>query len=131
MKSSLLATLNEERTARRACVVVTDLASGQQRLVKASETVRDPLAIPLETRLRSGKSGIEEIAGGKLFLTVHVPPPNLVITGAVHISQALAPMAMQLGYDVTVIDPRTAFATKERFEGINLLADWPDRVLPS
>lgn len=131
MKSSLLATLNEERTARRACVVVTDLASGQQRLVKASETVRDPLAIPLETRLRSGKSGIEEIAGGKLFLTVHVPPPNLVITGAVHISQALAPMAMQLGYDVTVIDPRTAFATKERFEGINLLAEWPDRVLPS
>jgi xanthine dehydrogenase accessory factor len=131
MHLDLLTELNKERTARRAAIVVTDLASGQQRLVKAGDAARDPLAPSLESRLRSGKSGTEETPGGKLFFTVHVPPPNLVITGAVHISQALAPMALQLGYDVTVIDPRTAFATPERFGGINLIADWPDKVLPS
>ena len=53
---------------------------------------------------------MEETPQGKVFLTVHVPPPQLVITGAVHISQALAPIAKLLGYDVTIVDPRTAFA---------------------
>ena len=55
---------------------------------------------------------------------------RIVVTGAVHISQALAPMARQLGYDITIIDPRTAFATAERFPGVKLLAEWPDTALP-
>lgn len=130
MKLHLLEALNEERTARRAAVVVTVLASGEQRLVKASDLASDALREAIEKRLRSGKSGIEETAEGKFFLTVFVPPPRLVITGAVHISQELAPMAQRLGYDVTIIDPRTAFATPERFAGIALLAEWPDQVLP-
>jgi len=69
----------------------------------------------LEKHLRSAKSGIEETPEGKVFLTVHVPSPKLVITGAVHISQTLAPMGQLLGYDVTIVDPRTAFASIERF----------------
>jgi len=130
MKLNLLEALNEERAARRAAVVVTALATGEQRLVKASEAAADALREAIEKRLRSGKSGIEEAPEGKFFLTVFVPPPRLVITGAVHISQELAPMAQRLGYDVTIIDPRTAFATPERFAGIVLLAEWPDQVLP-
>lgn len=130
MKLHLLEALNEERTARRAAVVVTALASGEQRLVKASDVATDALREAIEKRLRSGKSGIEESAEGKFFLTVFMPPPRLVITGAVHISQELAPMAQRLGYDVTIVDPRTAFATPERFAGITLLAEWPDQVLP-
>jgi xanthine dehydrogenase accessory factor len=63
-------------------------------------------------------------------LTVHVPPPRLVITGAVHISQALAPMAKLAGYDVTIVDPRTAFASSERFPEVKVIADWPDAALP-
>ena len=58
------------------------------------------------------------------------PPPHLVITGAVHISQALAPMAKLVGYDVVIVDPRTAFATKERFPDVPMLAEWPDTALP-
>lgn len=131
MQLALLKALNEERAARRAAIVVTALESGEQRLVKASEVSNDALRTVLEKRLRSGKSGTEETANEKFFLTVFVPPPRLVITGAVHISQELAPMAQRLGYDVTIIDPRTAFATSERFAGIKLLADWPDKVLPS
>jgi xanthine dehydrogenase accessory factor len=61
---------------------------------------------------------------------VHVPPPKLVITGAVHISQSLAPIAKLLGYDVTIVDPRTAFASIERFPDVKVIAQWPDEALP-
>ncbi|HRF08948.1 MAG TPA: XdhC family protein [Xanthobacteraceae bacterium] len=130
MKLELLHALNEERAARRAAVVVTVLASGEQRLVRAGGVANDPLREEIAKRLRWGKSGTEETAEGKVFLTVFAPPPRLVVTGAVHISQALAPMAERLGFDVTIIDPRTAFATEERFAGIKLFAEWPDKVLP-
>lgn len=130
MRLDILSTLNTERAARRAAIVVTDIASGDQRLVKAADAKSDPLADLLGKHLRSGKSGMEETPQGRMFLTVHVPPPRLVITGAVHISQALAPMAKLLGYDVTIVDPRTAFATTERFPDVEVLAQWPDEALP-
>ena len=130
MKLAILRTLNEERAARRAAVVVTDLANGEQRLVKAADVPRDPLKDLIEKRIRSGKSGTEETSQGRFFLTAHVPPPRLVITGAVHISQALAPIAKLLGYDVTIVDPRTAFASIERFPEVKVIAEWPDIALP-
>ena len=130
MKLEILAGLNAERAARRAVVVVTKVATGAQRLVKAADIAVDPLAEVLSARLRSGKSGMAESPQGQLFLTVHVPPPRLVITGAVHISQALAPMARLLGYDVVIVDPRTAFATSERFPDVPVIAEWPDTALP-
>jgi xanthine dehydrogenase accessory factor len=77
-----------------------------------------------------GKSGMEETPSGKVFFTIHVPPPKLIVIGAVHISQALAPMAKMLNYDVTIVDPRTAFASPERFPGLNVIAQWPDEALP-
>src|SRR5215475_8157634 len=130
MKLDILKALNTERAARRAAVVVTDVASGEQRLVKAADAARDPLKSLIEKHIRSGKSGMEEAPQGKVFLTVHVPPTQLVITGAVHISQALAPIAKILGYDVTIVDPRTAFATAERFPDVKVIAEWPDVALP-
>src|SRR5258705_13008023 len=130
MKLDILRALNAERAARRAAVVVTDVASGEQRLVKAADVARDPLKDLIEKRIRSGKSGMEETPDGKVFLTVHVPPSQLVITGAVHISQALAPIAKLLGYDVTIVDPRTAFASIERFPDVKVMAEWPDVALP-
>jgi xanthine dehydrogenase accessory factor len=130
MRLDILQSLNAERAARRAAIVVTDVASGDQRFVKRSDVPRDPLRDLLEAALRSGKSGMVETPHGKVFLTVHVPPVRLVITGAVHISQALAPMAKLLGYDVVIVDPRTAFATPERFPDVELIAEWPDAALP-
>ena len=130
MKLDILHTLNEERAARGAVVVVTNIESGAQRLVKAADAARDPLAALVEKRLRMGKSGMEESAEGRVFLTVHVPSPRLVITGAVHISQALAPIGKLLGYDVTIVDPRTAFASEERFPDVKVIAQWPDEALP-
>ena len=130
MRLDILKALNEERAARRAAIVVTNQDSGAQRLVTAKDVATDPLKNLLEKHLRTGKSGIEETPEGKVFLTVHVPSPKLVITGAVHISQALAPMGQLLGYDVTIVDPRTAFASVERFPDVKVIAEWPDVALP-
>ncbi|MCC7348169.1 MAG: XdhC family protein [Variibacter sp.] len=130
MRLDILKALNAERAARRATIVVTGIDSGAQRLVRAAEVDADALAEVLRERLRSGKSGMAETPEGRVFLTVYVPPVRLVAIGAVHISQALAPMARLLGYDVTVIDPRTAFATPERFPDVPVIAEWPDIALP-
>jgi xanthine dehydrogenase accessory factor len=130
MRLDILKLLNAERAARRAAVVVTDVATGAQRFVKAADAARDPLQDAIEAQIRSGKSAMVETPQGKMFLTVHVPPPRLVITGAVHISQALAPIARILGYDVTIVDPRTAFASDERFPDVRVIAEWPDQALP-
>jgi xanthine dehydrogenase accessory factor len=130
MKLDILSSLNAERAVRRAVIVVTDVVSGVQRLVRAADIACDPLRAELEARLRTGKSGMADTPQCRVFLTVHVPPPRLVITGAVHISQALAPIARLLGYDVTIVDPRTAFATPERFPDVAVIAQWPDVALP-
>jgi xanthine dehydrogenase accessory factor len=130
MKLDLLHALNAEREARRAAVLVTDVEKGTQRLVKAADVGKDPLKAVLEKRLRMAKSGMEETPQGRVFLTVYVPSPKLIITGAVHISQTLAPVGAMLGYDVTIVDPRTAFATIERFPDVTVIAEWPDVALP-
>jgi len=130
VKSETLQELNAERAARRPVILVTDTESGEQRLVKAKDFVRDPLRAELEKQLRMGKSANVEAGGRKLFLNVYAPTAKMVIIGAVHISQALAPLARSLDYDVTVVDPRTAFASPERFPDVPLIAEWPDVALP-
>jgi len=130
MKLDLLSALNAERVARRAVVFVTDLATGEQYLVREGALADHPLAEILRERFRTGKSGLVEHEGRSLLLSIQVPPVRLFIVGAVHISQALAPMAHGLDLDATIIDPRTAFATPERFPDVPVLAEWPDAVLP-
>lgn len=124
-----LGNLNEARAARRAAILLTDLADGSARLVEEGDDVGAALAPAVRKAFRSGASGVIEVEGRSLFLNVHLPPPRIVVIGAVHISQALAPMARLAGYDLEVIDPRTAFATPERFEGTRLYPDWPETVL--
>lgn len=129
MDLALLSALNAERAERRATVVVTDVETGTQRLVREAEASADPMGEPIVERLRSGKSGFVEEEGRRFFLTVQVPPVRVFVVGAVHISQALAPMAQNLDFDVTIVDPREAFATPERFPGLTVLAEWPDAAL--
>jgi xanthine dehydrogenase accessory factor len=129
MKRETLEALVRAREGRRAVVLVTDTESGEGRLVEGAPAADDPLREAIAARLRSGRSGMLE--DGRTFLTVSVPPPRLVAIGAVHISQALAPLARIAGFDVTILDPRTAFATPERFPDTNLIAEWPDEALPT
>jgi len=128
MRLDLLQALNRARADRHAAVLVTDLDGGEARLVTETTLAGDPLEEPIRAALRTGRSGVVE--GTRAFLTVQVPPAKMVIIGAVHVSQALVPMAKMLGYDPVIVDPRTAFATPERFPDVTLLAEWPDEALP-
>ena len=130
MKAAFLLAMNACRAERRGCVLVSELATGAQRFVRDDEVALDPLAEVLAERLRLGKSGMVEHAGAEIFLDVHVPPVRLIAIGAVHISQALAPLAKIAGFDMVVIDPRTAFANDERFPDVQVIAEWPDVALP-
>ena len=130
MNLETLKQVNIERAARRPVFVLTDVSNGEQRMVKAADLAGDPLEAELRKQLRMGKSAMIEADGTKLFVNVYAPVARMVIIGAVHISQALAPMARSLGYDVTVVDPRTAFASPERFPDVRVVAEWPDVALP-
>jgi xanthine dehydrogenase accessory factor len=129
MRLDVLKAMNAARRERRAGAVVTRLADGEQRFVEAEALGADPLAAEIEAALMKGKSGAVTLAGEDYFLTVQSPSPRLTLVGAVHISQALAPIARIAGLDVTIIDPRTAFATPERFPETPVIAQWPDAAL--
>ncbi|MFM8607971.1 MAG: XdhC family protein [Hyphomicrobiales bacterium] len=130
MDLSLLSRLNEERAHRRAAVLVTNLENHKQRLVLEAEIANDPLSALLSDALRMGKSSVVEHQGQNYFLTVQAPVLRIIAIGAVHISQALVPMAKQLGHDVIIVDPREAFASPERFPDVVIHAEWPNIVLP-
>jgi len=130
MKLATLEALNAAVAQRRASVLVAGLDDDSERLVIDAPAPGDPLGEELALQLRRGKSALVEKEGRRYFLTVHVPPVKLVAIGAVHISQALIPLAELLGLELIVVDPRTAFATPERFGGVKLIADWPDEALP-
>src|SRR5262249_9798135 len=90
-----------------------------------SPTAQEAVALAV----REDRNGELELDGRNCFVQVHNPAPRLIIVGAVHISQALAPMAAMAGYAVTVVDPRRAFATEDRFPGVTLSGDWPDEAM--
>jgi xanthine dehydrogenase accessory factor len=115
---ALLEELVAARAARRPVAYVADLEGAARRL-DGPEAWAD--------RFRMDRSGVEE--DGRSFVHVHNPPLRMVIVGAVHIAQALVPMARIAGHDVTVIDPRPAFGAAARFPGVEILDDWPDEAL--
>ncbi len=129
MRLEVLKAMNAARRERRAGAAVTRLSDGDQRFVEADAVGADPLAAELELALRMGKSGAATVNGVDYFLTVQTPSPRVMLIGAVHISQALAPMARIAGLGATIIDPRTAFATPQRFPDTPVIAQWPDEAL--
>lgn len=128
MERAILETLNLARAARRAAVTVSDLTGGV-RVYLEGDDCPEPWREAVARALRSGRAGIVETGQGSFFLNVYLPPPRILVIGAVHISQALAQLAPVAGFDMTIIDPRTAFATPERFAGVDLIADWPEDAL--
>ncbi len=127
MTPALLARLQDARAGHRPVVVATNLRSGTQYLLPDDPV--PALAGAAARTLASDRNATVEADGVPWFLHAHNPPMRLVVVGAVHIAQALVPMAAGLGYAVTVTDPRRAFATDERFPGVSVSTDWPDEAL--
>ncbi len=132
MKRATLDALIEVRAAGRPLALATRLADGVQWLIEpgAADGGAPPaVARAARAALAADRSDAVETDDGAVFVHVHNPPWRLFVAGAVHIAQALAPMAAAAGYRVAVIDPRGAFATAERFPGVAVSSDWPDEAL--
>jgi len=138
MKRDILDRLLAAKAAAIPAALVTDLNTGLQTLVYEDTIhggfgLESDLLDEVRRRIRQDRSGLlvdpQDEDGFRLFVHVHNPAMRLLIVGAVHIAQALAPVAALTGYDVTVIDPRGAFATEARFPGVKLNHLWPDEAL--
>jgi xanthine dehydrogenase accessory factor len=122
LPEAMLGDIVQARGERRAVAYLVNTATWERRLAGAS----DPLAMAVDTRMRADKSGMED---GDWFVAVHNPPLRMIVVGAVHIAQALLPMARACGYDLTLIDPRGAFGADARFPGEAISDDWPDEAM--
>ena len=130
MTPALLAELLEAKRSGRAAVLATHLQTGASRLLYGDTLASaDPLFEAARAALAADRSGTVETPDGEVFLNVFNPPLRMAIVGAVHIAQPLSAMAALAGYAVTVIDPRTAFATAARFPGVTISHDWPDEAM--
>tara|TARA_B100000029_G_scaffold400851_1_gene399901 strand:- start:751 stop:1446 length:696 start_codon:yes stop_codon:yes gene_type:complete len=136
MKSETLDQLLRDRGDKTSVILATNLTSGEERLIYPADLVggnglNSTFADAAQETFRSDRSKTVETEDGPVFLNVFNPPLRIIIVGAVHIAQPLARMAALAGYDVTIVDPRSAFATDERFPGVTLLTEWPDDALAS
>jgi xanthine dehydrogenase accessory factor len=127
---ALLARMDREYSARRLCALATPLNGGTPWLIAADGEAPAGLVDPLRACVQSARSALVRQGDGQLFVYAHRPPTRLIIVGAVHVAQALAPMARLAGFDVALVDPREAFANAERFPGCLVFAGWPDEVFP-
>jgi xanthine dehydrogenase accessory factor len=133
MKAQTVAALQQARNNRRAVVLATRLSDAAETLVfldKAEGALANDAAVVSAARraMDIGRSETVDIGGQKIFLNVYVPPARLIIVGAVHIAQSLAPIATMLDFDVTVVDPRGAWATGSRFPGVKVVQEWADEA---
>ena len=134
MQRKILEKLNLARQQKQTVVLITQLEKPEQYLYSESRencvgSVPAELEELAKQAARFDRSRMYETENGKIFFNVFNPPLRMFIVGAVHISQTLAPLAVMCGYDVTVIDPRQAFATNERFPDIKINTAWPDQAL--
>ena len=128
MTPETLAALQRARAEKRPMVLATRLADGAQRLLP-DPAAPAALAEAAAAALAADESRTVEIDGTAWFLHAHNPPLRLVVVGAVHIAQALVPMAAAMGLGVIVVDPRRAFASEARFPNVVISHDWPDEAL--
>jgi xanthine dehydrogenase accessory factor len=134
MKAPLLNTLNQARAEKQKVALITQIGDGTQTLLIDNEGVSGPpLAAALQAEIVSAfeadRSRMVTIGDSCSFIHIFNPPKRMIVVGAVHIAQSLAPIAAIAGYDVSIIDPRGAFATTERFHGVALCNEWPDDAM--
>ena len=135
MKLALLDQLLDAGRSHSGLALVTDLGSGAQQLVTRGNSVGDlsldeDELIRIRRMIDEDRSQVVATAARELFVEVWSAALRLIVVGAVHTAQPLAPLARLLGYEVTVIDPRAAFASEMRFPGTALVVEWPEVAVP-
>jgi len=128
MTPDILAALEQAKAAKRPVVLATRLPSGEQCLLPDPAAPAD-LNAAAARALDRDQSGTVKLGETDWFLHAYNPPLRLIVVGAVHIAQALAPFALPCGFSVTIVDPRRSFASDERFPGVEISTDWPDEAL--
>jgi xanthine dehydrogenase accessory factor len=128
MTPETLAALDAARRAGRPIVLGTRLPDGEQRLLP-DPSAAGTLNEAANAALADDETRTVEVDGTDWFLHVYNPPLRLIVVGAVHIAQALVPFAAATGFAVTVVDPRRAFATDERFPNVAVSTEWPDEAM--
>lgn len=126
----VLPLLVDDVAARRQVALVTHLATGARSLAHSPDDLGEDFAPALEDAFRRDKSVAVAGSGGEIFINLFNPTIRLIIVGAVHVAQPLVPMARALGYELVIVDPRSAFATEERFGDVAISREWPDDALP-
>ncbi len=134
MKLDLLKAATAATAAGRSAALVTNLKSGLQILIGVTEKKGDLAISPateaaIAVAIRDDRSTTVDTPDGPVFIEVFNPPLRCFVVGAVHIAQPLAQMAALAGYAVTIIDPRSAFASEARFPGVVLSTEWPDDAM--
>ena len=130
MHKDTLKALLEAQDARRALVLVTPLGGGEEDIISQGALSKDhPQASELSECLRTGRCKTLETQDGELFLQAFLPTPRLMIVGATHIGQVLVRLCREVGVEPFVIDPRTAFATEQRFSDVDIITQWPGEAL--
>ena len=131
MKDETLSLILSEKNNRNTIIVATDINSGEQIIIneKNETDINNKILIAAKDNIIQGKSEVLEIESNKWFINITLPPLRLVTVGAVHIAQPLAEIATISGYEVTIIDPRAAFANDQRFPDIKIINDWPEEAL--
>ncbi len=128
MRLALLEELRAARAGHRAVVLATWTRSGEQALIEPG-AARPALAEAVARALARDEAEVVETDDGPVFIEPHNPPRRLILVGAVHIAQPLAAMAGLAGFAVTIVDPRTSFASAARFPDVPLVTRWPDQAL--
>ena len=128
MKDKTLKLVLSEKNNRNTIIVATELESGQQIILNNNDK-NNQIYISAKSLIKQGKSDIINIDNQRWFINISLPPLRLVTVGAVHIAQPLAEIATIAGYEVTIIDPRAAFANNKRFPNINIINEWPEEAL--
>lgn len=130
MKSSILHKVIDASADKQAVALVTNLEDNTQVLVsRRSLTDKTQLELAVDDAFRRDRSQVVKIDGNRQFIQVYNSPLRLMIVGAVHIAKPLIDIGQSCGYDITLIDPRRAFASATRFPGVNLSNEWPDQAL--
>ncbi|MDG2001316.1 MAG: XdhC family protein, partial [Alphaproteobacteria bacterium] len=131
MKDETLSLILSKKNNRNTIIVATEIISGEQLIISENNNseINNKILLAAKNNIIHGKSEVLEIESKKWFINISLPPLRLITIGAVHIAQPLAEIATISGYEVTIIDPRAAFANNQRFPDIKIINDWPEEAI--